>query len=843
MIPEKIGRYQIEDEIGRGGMATVFKAYDPRFERHVAVKVLPREFMHDPEFRARFKREAKTIATLEHPAIVPVYDYGEDNGLLYLVMRYMPGGSLADKLENGPLSIEESAKILQRLGSALDRAHGQGIIHRDLKPGNVLFDQYGDAFLADFGIVRVTDSASNLTASGSLVGTPMYMSPEQVYGDKELDGRSDIYALGIILFQMLTGHLPYEADTPAKLMMKHILDPVPDLLVDRPDLPVKAEAVVSRALAKERDDRFDTASDFSSALSAATKETPISAEFRQQLAATQTDIAAETEETISPDIPTKPAAEIPSTAPLAAAASATPFDEVPPELADDVLEEMDVSTVQEKPAHTANPSERKNLAWVLALIGILLAACIGICVIGVIAFNQMKGEGTFVEWETAVSSESSESNKTPTPAAFPLLDADEAAQATKAASANATREQVAAAATLEAENAPVENTPETDSISPVEATRESRLATRNAAVGDTTATSIATEVDVAATRAALAEARNASTVPFPIPPVYGPANGELLHEADANLESIYTDTNLSNFVARAVVLNPYATSEGGWDFGLIFRQEAVNDELRLVVRSDGVWNLNDRSEDEDNFVQDGDLSDYLDISAGGRNEMMLAAFDEVGLFFLNGHLIAKLDLSAQDDFGEVALGTGFYTANKQTGAATAYKKFTVWPLVPEFGPRDGLLEHLDDGFIKMEGAAVNLQNFIVEAEFVNPYGEDVGTWDWGFAFREMEDEYWLIVDSTNIWTLISRSANDDNNIAKGNLDTVLQTGDGETNHIFLIALNNHGYFFLNDQFIAELDLSERLEAGDIKVVTAFFEGDEVPDYTTEYDDFTVWPLP
>ncbi|MCA9872998.1 MAG: serine/threonine protein kinase, partial [Anaerolineales bacterium] len=177
MKPEKIGRYEVEEEIGRGGMATVYKAYDPRFERHVAIKVLPPEFMHDAEFRARFNREAKTIASLEHPAIVPVYDYGEDAGLLYLVMRYMPGGSLADRLENGPLSIEESAEILQRLGSALDRAHSEGIIHRDLKPSNILFDQYGDAFLADFGIVRLTTSDSNLTASGSLVGTPTYMSP------------------------------------------------------------------------------------------------------------------------------------------------------------------------------------------------------------------------------------------------------------------------------------------------------------------------------------------------------------------------------------------------------------------------------------------------------------------------------------------------------------------------------------------------------------------------------------------------------------------------------------------------------------------------------------------
>jgi hypothetical protein len=291
------------------------------------------------------------------------------------------------------------------------------------------------------------------------------------------------------------------------------------------------------------------------------------------------------------------------------------------------------------------------------------------------------------------------------------------------------------------------------------------------------------------------------------------------------------------------VLNPYPTSQGGWDFGLLFRQETVDDELRLVIRSDGLWNLNDRSEDEDNFVQDGDLSAYLDVSEGGRNEIMLAAFDNVGLFFLNGHLISKLDLSAQDDFGQVALGTGFYTSNKQAGESTAYDNFTVWPLVPAFGPRDGELEHLDDGFIRMRNADVDLQNFVTSVEFVNPYDEDVGTWDWGLAFRETEGEYWLIIESIGDWTLIDRRADEDYDIAEGNLVSVLQMDDGDTNEVFLIVLNGRGYFFLNEQFIAELDLSDRLEAGEIEVVTAFFTGNEVPDYTTEYNEFTVWPLP
>ena len=144
MNPEKIGRYEIKCELGRGGMATVYEAYDPRFEREVAVKVLPREMLHDPQFRTRFEREAKTIAMLEHPAIVPVYDFGEESGQPYFVMRYMMGGSLSDRLRKGPLSIQEAARILSRLAPALDSAHSKGIIHRDLKPGNILFDKDGN---------------------------------------------------------------------------------------------------------------------------------------------------------------------------------------------------------------------------------------------------------------------------------------------------------------------------------------------------------------------------------------------------------------------------------------------------------------------------------------------------------------------------------------------------------------------------------------------------------------------------------------------------------------------------------------------------------------------------
>ncbi len=268
MTPNHIDRYEVRGEIGRGGMATVLKGYDPRFKRDVAIKLLPREFLHDPQFRARFQREAQTIAALEHPAIVPVYDFGDADGQLYLVMRLMTGGSLAERLEKGPLSIVETARIFERLAPALDSAHALGIIHRDLKPANILFDQWNNPYLSDFGIAKlVAGSSTALTATGGLVGTPAYMSPEQVRGVDELDGRSDIYAMGVILFQMLTGQLPYKANTPIGLAFMHVTEPVPDILAVNASLPYAYQSVIDKAMAKDREDRPMTTTAFSDTIS------------------------------------------------------------------------------------------------------------------------------------------------------------------------------------------------------------------------------------------------------------------------------------------------------------------------------------------------------------------------------------------------------------------------------------------------------------------------------------------------------------------------------------------------------------------------------------------------
>lgn len=260
MLDNRFGRYELKSALGQGGMATVYLAHDPYIGRDVALKVMKRDLQEDDTFRSRFKREARTIATLEHPAIVPVYDFGEENKQLFLVMRLMKGGTLAERIQQRPFSLHTILPIVQRIGSALDHAHQQGVIHRDLKPSNILFDEYSNAYLSDFGIVKLVQSSTNLTGS-SVVGTPAYISPEQIHGDADVDGRADVYTLGVILFEALTGQKPYRADTPVKQLMAHILDPIPPILQLNPALPPGLDTIIQRALAKDRAQRYATAAE------------------------------------------------------------------------------------------------------------------------------------------------------------------------------------------------------------------------------------------------------------------------------------------------------------------------------------------------------------------------------------------------------------------------------------------------------------------------------------------------------------------------------------------------------------------------------------------------------
>jgi hypothetical protein len=258
MSPEKVGRYKIKAELGRSGMSTVYRAFDPVSNREVAIKVLPREMLDNLLTRARFKREIKLIASLEHPAIVPVYDVGgEDNHQPFFVMRYMSGGSLSDMIKKGRFSLRDAALVIERLASALDHAHSRGVIHRDIKPDNVLFDAGNNPYLSDFGVAKFTESLVSATGR-EVIGTPAYISPEQALGE-DVDHRADIYALGAMLYEMLTGERPFGKDTVIGLALQHVNDPVPNILNLRPDLPGEVDVIIKTAMAKNREKRYATA--------------------------------------------------------------------------------------------------------------------------------------------------------------------------------------------------------------------------------------------------------------------------------------------------------------------------------------------------------------------------------------------------------------------------------------------------------------------------------------------------------------------------------------------------------------------------------------------------------
>jgi len=265
----QIGPYRVIAPLATGSMAVVYKALQPTLNRHVALKVLPRHLAGEPSFVGRFHQEARIIAGFQHPNILPLYDFGEVDDYTYMVMPLVETGTLANRLQGQPLPLEQIRTVGAQVGDALEYAHSLGVVHRDVKPSNILINKRGTCLLADFGIAKLIEEAVKFTATGETVGTPAYMSPEQGLAQK-VDRRSDIYSLGVILFQMATGRLPFEGKTPVAIVLMQVNEPLPPPRSLNPGISIELEEVIVKSLAKQPGDRYATAAELVRALYAAT---------------------------------------------------------------------------------------------------------------------------------------------------------------------------------------------------------------------------------------------------------------------------------------------------------------------------------------------------------------------------------------------------------------------------------------------------------------------------------------------------------------------------------------------------------------------------------------------
>lgn len=272
----QIGPYEILEQIGAGGMATVYRARQTKLDRPVALKIMHQAFQADPNFAARFEREAQIVARLDHPNIIPLYDYDTHEGRPYLVMKVVEGRTLKNMLSEKALTLDEIMAILPPIASALTYAHSQGILHRDVKPSNIILDASGTPYLMDFGLARVATAGESTLSADMILGTPQYISPEQAQGGGQIDARADVYSLGVVLYELVVGQAPFTGDTPYIIVHKHIFSEPPPPSQVNPEVPPAVEAVILKALAKQPDDRYATPDDLATAFREAVRASGLS---------------------------------------------------------------------------------------------------------------------------------------------------------------------------------------------------------------------------------------------------------------------------------------------------------------------------------------------------------------------------------------------------------------------------------------------------------------------------------------------------------------------------------------------------------------------------------------
>jgi serine/threonine protein kinase len=386
---ETVGPYQILAQLGHGGMATVYKAYHEALDRYVALKVLHPAFTDDATFMTRFQREARVVARLDHPNIVPIYDFAEYEGRPYLVMKFIEGETLKALLARGRLSLQQIVPIVEAVGAALAYAHQQNVVHRDVKPSNILISKDGKIYLTDFGLARMAQTSTSLTAD-QLVGTPQYISPEQAMSKPDLDARSDIYSFGVVVYEMVVGRVPYDADTPFAIVHDHIYTPLPLPRQVNPDVPEAVEAVLLKALAKNPGDRFADVGSFVKAFTSAVQN---SVSMGAPSAISQSLQGSAERDGVKPFV-----SSVSSTAPAPTSNSRKPAAN-------------STSKVSEPAGKTGKPNKT---AWMIGIIiGLVLCCVAGLVVMQAIKKNRAIATATVVPTQIVTAIENSPDVVTP----------------------------------------------------------------------------------------------------------------------------------------------------------------------------------------------------------------------------------------------------------------------------------------------------------------------------------------------------------------------------------------------------------------------------------------------
>ncbi|PJF37316.1 MAG: hypothetical protein CUN49_01030 [Candidatus Thermofonsia Clade 1 bacterium] len=712
LVGQTLGQFQLLEIIGEGGMATVYRAHQHTMGRDVAVKVIQPSEADREEFFARFDREARVVASLSHAHILKVFDYGVVGDLAYLAMELLRGGSLEDRIAQGPLPIPEIAAILSQIAPALDYAHQRGIIHRDLKPQNILFDEAGNLFLTDFGIIKLQGDSQALTRKDAVIGTPAYISPEQWEGI-EIDRRADIYALGITTYQMLTGRLPFAGTSLYETMQLHLRQLPPPLSAYRAGLPASIQAVMNKVLAKRREDRYITTSEFANSFAHAASEWK-GEPAADPMADTSAGITAHGAPTVlSSPTPSRQAlssAHTPdheATQPLSLsdldATMPFPIGNAPPTPPQPTLLAEPVSV----PPRRAFSVPLSTLALGTVLIVVVLFLIL--VSLGSEPFSAADQTATAVAQALLSQTPSQTPTETPTITPSATLPPDLAVPVTPT-------EAVAASLTFTPSPRPSQtptqaSTPTlalvvvlTETPTPTRTPTETLTFTPSATFTATitpsftptppptftptfTATATATNTstptpDFAGTEAAIQTATlrsfevAAQRAAARAVPAFEPRSGVLRHTTRQAAETERANVQFRDLVVEALFSNPFGIDEGRWDYGFFFRDEGENRQYRLSVISDGRWRLTLRNLGQSTVVQEGILAS-LNTAADGTNLLRLVVQDDRAWFFVNSQFVAQLDVSAKRVPGDVQIVTGVFAGNKINGRATRYSGFVV----------------------------------------------------------------------------------------------------------------------------------------------------------------------